>query len=135
MSISKIGCLVHIFQAIDVEHAKLMDHPSNSVAVWGFLKPTFIDEELYLRRLFNDEDSDGDTSDCKGNGMSIVYSTTELNFQPLFFSRVKFIDNKNTFSWSSDCQKLRNHILILADNYKFICAFDAVKWTLKSLFF
>ncbi|KAL8479651.1 hypothetical protein ACS0TY_026529 [Phlomoides rotata] len=51
--------------AINVEHSKLMDHPSNSVAVWGFLKPTFIDEELYLRRLFNDEESDDDTSEGK----------------------------------------------------------------------
>lgn len=50
-----------------------MDHPSNGVAVWGFLKPTFIDEEFYLRRLFNDEESDSDTSDCKGNWMSVVY--------------------------------------------------------------
>ncbi|PIN11749.1 hypothetical protein CDL12_15643 [Handroanthus impetiginosus] len=73
-------------KAINAEHAKLMDHPSNGVAVWGFLKPTFIDEEYYLRRLFNDEDSDDYTSDSKdgdiasfrsrddgGSGRSTIY--------------------------------------------------------------
>ncbi|KAH6770294.1 Pentatricopeptide repeat superfamily protein [Perilla frutescens var. hirtella] len=63
-------------KAIDVEHAKLMDHPSNGVAVWGFLKPTFIDEEFYLRRLFNDEESDSDTSESK-DGDIVSYSTKD----------------------------------------------------------
>ncbi|KAG8369539.1 hypothetical protein BUALT_Bualt14G0024000 [Buddleja alternifolia] len=55
-------CLTKV---LDVEHAKFMDHPSNGVALWGFLKPTFLDEEFYLRQLFNDEDSDGYTSDSQ----------------------------------------------------------------------
>lgn len=52
-------------KAVNVEHAEMMDYPSNGVSILGILKPAFIDEELYLRRLFNDEDSDGYTSDCK----------------------------------------------------------------------
>ncbi|KAL8048719.1 hypothetical protein ABFS82_07G084300 [Erythranthe guttata] len=53
-------------KAIDVEHAKVMGNPSNGVVIWGFLKPTFIDEEIYLQRLFNDdEETDSYTSDCK----------------------------------------------------------------------
>ncbi|KAK4404099.1 hypothetical protein Sango_0778500 [Sesamum angolense] len=59
-------------KAIDVEHAKLMDYPSNGVVVWGFLKPTFIDEEFYLRRLFHDEDNDGDSSDSEASSWSIT---------------------------------------------------------------
>ncbi|KAK6146290.1 hypothetical protein DH2020_020159 [Rehmannia glutinosa] len=61
--------LVVYFQAIDVEHTKMMDHPSNGVVVWGFLRPVFLDEEIYLRRLFNDEESDGYTSDDKVVGV------------------------------------------------------------------
>lgn len=44
----------------------MMDYPSNGVSILGIIKPAFIDEELYLRRLFDDEDSDGYTSDLKG---------------------------------------------------------------------
>lgn len=63
-------------KAIDVEHAKLMNHPSNGVAVWGFLKPTFIDEEFYLRQLFNDEESNSDSSDRK-DGDIVSYNTKD----------------------------------------------------------
>ncbi|KAG6433372.1 hypothetical protein SASPL_104983 [Salvia splendens] len=63
-------------KAINVEHTKKMDRPSNGVAVWGFLKPTFIDEEFYLRRLFHDEESDSDTSDCKDEDIR-SYSTKD----------------------------------------------------------
>ncbi|KAI3470121.1 hypothetical protein Pfo_026784 [Paulownia fortunei] len=63
-------------KAIDVEHAKMMDHPSNGVVVWGFLNPIFIDEEIYLRRFFNDEESDGYTSDCK-DGDIVSFSSRD----------------------------------------------------------
>ncbi|XP_011084164.1 uncharacterized protein At3g49140 isoform X2 [Sesamum indicum] len=62
-------------KAIDVEHAKLMDYPSNGVVLWGFLKPTFIDEEFYLRRLFHDEDNDGYSSDCEDGDVASVSSS------------------------------------------------------------
>ncbi|KAI8006240.1 putative LRR receptor-like serine/threonine-protein kinase [Camellia lanceoleosa] len=42
-----------------------MDHPSNGVSIMGCLRPVFVDEELYLRRLFSGEDSDGYNSDWK----------------------------------------------------------------------
>ncbi|KAA8531352.1 hypothetical protein F0562_006061 [Nyssa sinensis] len=55
-------CLTKSFS---MEYAKKMDHPSNGVSILGCLRPAFIDEELYLRRLFDVEDSDGYTSDGK----------------------------------------------------------------------
>ncbi|GFP93397.1 uncharacterized protein at3g49140 [Phtheirospermum japonicum] len=54
----------HLALAIDVDHIKTMDHPSNGVVLWGFLRPVFVDEEIYVRRLFNDEESDN-YSKCK----------------------------------------------------------------------
>lgn len=49
-----------------MEYVKTMDHPSNGVSIMGWLRPSFIDEELYLRRLFNGEDSEGYNSDWEG---------------------------------------------------------------------
>ncbi|PWA72358.1 hypothetical protein CTI12_AA271390 [Artemisia annua] len=46
-------------KAANVEYAKKMDHPSNGVSVMGCLSPAYVDEELYLRRLFSIEDGDG----------------------------------------------------------------------------
>ncbi|KAK1412012.1 hypothetical protein QVD17_32934 [Tagetes erecta] len=42
----------------NMEYAKKMDHPSNGVSVLGCLSPAYVDEELYLRRLFSIEDGD-----------------------------------------------------------------------------
>ncbi|KAF5950279.1 hypothetical protein HYC85_012272 [Camellia sinensis] len=55
-------CLTKV---VNLEYAKKMDHPSNGVSIMGCLRPVFIDEELYLRRLFSGEDSDGYNSDWK----------------------------------------------------------------------
>ncbi|PSS35894.1 hypothetical protein CEY00_Acc00204 [Actinidia chinensis var. chinensis] len=52
-------------KAVNMECAKMMNHPSNGVSVLGCLRPAFMDEELYLRRLFNSEDSDDYSSDWK----------------------------------------------------------------------
>ncbi|XP_034685837.1 uncharacterized protein At3g49140 isoform X2 [Vitis riparia] len=52
-------------KAVNMEHNKEMDHPSNGISIVGCLRPAFIDEEPYLRRLFSCEDSDGYTSDWK----------------------------------------------------------------------
>lgn len=50
-----------------MKHAKMMDHPSNGISIWGRLKPAFLEEEYYVRRLFSgDEVSDGSTLDWKG---------------------------------------------------------------------
>ncbi|GMP55176.1 hypothetical protein CsSME_00020070 [Camellia sinensis var. sinensis] len=59
-------CLTKV---VNLEYAKKMEHPSNGVSIMGCLRPVFIDEELYLRRLFSGEDSDGYNSDWKGIGM------------------------------------------------------------------
>ncbi|KAL3506650.1 hypothetical protein ACH5RR_032032 [Cinchona calisaya] len=48
-------------KAVNAEHLKRMDHPSNGVSVWGYLKPAYIDEELYLRRFFEEKNNNGYT--------------------------------------------------------------------------
>ncbi|XP_071938469.1 uncharacterized protein At3g49140-like isoform X1 [Coffea arabica] len=74
-------CLTKVVSA---EHVKMIDHPSNGVSVWGHLKPAYVDEELYLRRLFDDENNDGYTSgwtdgegfsssDCGSHKRSTIY--------------------------------------------------------------
>ncbi|XP_071900837.1 uncharacterized protein At3g49140 isoform X4 [Coffea arabica] len=61
-------CLTKVVSA---EHVKMIDHPSNGVSVWGHLKPAYVDEELYLRRLFDDENNDCYTSGwTDGEGFS-----------------------------------------------------------------
>ncbi|XP_052208489.1 uncharacterized protein At3g49140 isoform X1 [Diospyros lotus] len=52
-------------KAVNMEHAAKMDHPSNGVSIVGCLRPAFMDEELYLQRIFSGEDSDGYTSEWK----------------------------------------------------------------------
>ena len=49
-----------------MKYDKEMDHPSNGISIVGCLRPSFIDEEPYLRKLFSCEDSDGYMSDWKG---------------------------------------------------------------------
>ncbi|CAA3009940.1 uncharacterized protein At3g49140 isoform X1 [Olea europaea subsp. europaea] len=61
-------------EAVNVGRAEMMDYPSNGVSILGIIKPAFIDEELYLRRLFDDEDSDGYTSDLK-DGDSLSFNS------------------------------------------------------------
>ncbi|KAL7615659.1 hypothetical protein Lser_V15G02646 [Lactuca serriola] len=45
-------------KASNMEYSRRMDHPSNGVSVLGCLSPAFVDEELYLRRLFRVEQRD-----------------------------------------------------------------------------
>ncbi|XP_009765199.1 uncharacterized protein At3g49140 isoform X2 [Nicotiana sylvestris] len=53
-------------KAVEMEHAKMMDHPSNGISIWGHLKPAFLEEEFYVRRLFSDDEvGDGYISDWK----------------------------------------------------------------------
>ncbi|KAI5565554.1 hypothetical protein BDE02_14G129600 [Populus trichocarpa] len=52
-------------KAINMEYCRKMDHPSNGVSIVGCLRPSFADEESYLRRSFHCEDSDGCNSDWK----------------------------------------------------------------------
>ncbi|KAH8489461.1 hypothetical protein Peur_059019 [Populus x canadensis] len=52
-------------KAINMEYCRKMDHPSNGVSIVGCLRPSFADEESYLRRSFHCEDSDGYNSAWK----------------------------------------------------------------------
>nr|XP_043609311.1 uncharacterized protein At3g49140 isoform X2 [Erigeron canadensis] len=45
-------------KAANMEYSRKMDHPSNGVSIMGCLSPAYVDEELYLRRLFSDADGD-----------------------------------------------------------------------------
>ncbi|CAI9117378.1 OLC1v1018763C2 [Oldenlandia corymbosa var. corymbosa] len=45
-------------KAVDKKCLKMMDRPSNGVSLWGHLRPAYVDEESYLRKIFNDEDND-----------------------------------------------------------------------------
>ncbi|XP_060172408.1 uncharacterized protein At3g49140 [Lycium barbarum] len=63
-------------KAVHMKHAKMMDHPSNGISIWGRLKPAFLEEEYYVRRLFSDDEvSDGYTSDWKG-GETLSFSSS-----------------------------------------------------------
>ncbi|XP_004296717.1 PREDICTED: uncharacterized protein At3g49140 isoform X2 [Fragaria vesca subsp. vesca] len=58
-------------KAINIRHDRKMDHPSNGVSILGCLIPAFADEEFYVRRLFHHEDSDYDSDEKDGKGVSI----------------------------------------------------------------
>ncbi|CAN4100694.1 unnamed protein product [Withania somnifera] len=61
-------------KAVHMKHGKMMDHPSNGISMWGRLKPAFLEEEYYVRRLFNDDEvGDGYTSDWK-DGETLSFS-------------------------------------------------------------
>ncbi|XP_062107757.1 uncharacterized protein At3g49140 [Humulus lupulus] len=53
-------CLTKV---VNMEYDREMDHPSNGVSILGCLRPTFADEESYIRRLFHHEDGDEYLSD------------------------------------------------------------------------
>ncbi|XP_068317486.1 uncharacterized protein At3g49140 isoform X2 [Pyrus communis] len=73
-SIHPICFAKYLTKAIDNEYNRKMDHPSNGVSILGCLRPAFADEEFYVRRLFNYEDSDGYNSDWK-DGKSVSLSS------------------------------------------------------------
>ncbi|XP_010525800.1 PREDICTED: uncharacterized protein At3g49140 [Tarenaya hassleriana] len=45
-------------KAISMDYDRKMDYPSNGVSILGCLRPAFLDEESYIRRLFIPEDRD-----------------------------------------------------------------------------
>ncbi|XP_077250660.1 pentatricopeptide repeat (PPR) superfamily protein isoform X2 [Tasmannia lanceolata] len=52
-------------KAVDAKYYRKMEHPSNGLSIVGCLRPAFIDEESYLRKLFHGEDGDGYVSDWR----------------------------------------------------------------------
>lgn len=72
-------------KAANMEYARRMDHPSNGVSVLGCLTPAFVDEELYLRRLFSIED--GDSYDHNWKDEEVNYSAS--NFYRLEIMRIE----------------------------------------------
>ncbi|KAH7573391.1 hypothetical protein JRO89_XS03G0138700 [Xanthoceras sorbifolium] len=64
-------------KAVKMEYDRKMDQPSNGVSIVGYLRPTFADEESYLRRQFHYADSDGYNSDCKDGTILSISSKSE----------------------------------------------------------
>nr|XP_019704267.1 uncharacterized protein At3g49140 isoform X4 [Elaeis guineensis] len=52
-------------KAVNTKQERKMDWPSNGLSIVGCLRPAFIDEESYLRRLFHRNDGDGYISDWR----------------------------------------------------------------------
>jgi hypothetical protein len=83
-----ISCLFTV-QAVHDNHAEKMDNPSNGVSIVGYLRPAFIEEESYLRSLFRGGcNSDGSSSDWKGNPLADLDMQNLLFSQSLFFNLV-----------------------------------------------
>jgi hypothetical protein len=79
-----------------------MDNPSNGVSIVGYLRPAFIEEESYLRSLFRGEcNSDGSSSDWKGNPLADLDMQNLLLSQILFFNSV-FSHNDSSKSTDED---------------------------------
>lgn len=55
-------CLTKVVQT---KFGKVVDWPSNGLQIIGCLRPAFIDEESYLRRLFHRDDGDNYISDWR----------------------------------------------------------------------
>lgn len=94
-----------------MKHAKMMDHPSNGISIWGHLKPAFLEEEYYVRKLFHDDEaSDGYTSDWKGKvkqrrmlGISKLRFKSKLFWYHSFLSQVlsgEMVDGAGSLSVS-----------------------------------
>lgn len=52
-------------KSVHAKYGRKMDLPSNGLSMLGFLRPAFLDEESYLRSLFDREDGDGYSSEWK----------------------------------------------------------------------
>jgi len=46
-------------QSVHTKYGKKMEFPSNDISIVECLRPAFVDEESYLRRLFHHENGDG----------------------------------------------------------------------------
>ncbi|KAJ6880339.1 hypothetical protein NC652_033621 [Populus alba x Populus x berolinensis] len=62
-----------------MEYCRKMDHPSNGVSIMVCLRPSFADEESYLKRSFHCEDSDGYYSDWKDGEILSFSSKSDGN--------------------------------------------------------
>ncbi|RRT58075.1 hypothetical protein B296_00005260 [Ensete ventricosum] len=57
------------FAVVHTKFGKVVDWPSNGLQIVGCLRPAFIDEESYLRRLFHRDDGDNYISDWRAYNM------------------------------------------------------------------
>lgn len=49
-----------------MDYDRKMDYPSNGVSILACLRPAFLDEESYIRRLFLSEDRDDYSWEVQG---------------------------------------------------------------------
>lgn len=61
-----------------MDYDRKMDYPSNAVSILGCLRPAFLDEESYIRRLFISEDRDDYSWEVQGP--SIISSSQNAVF-------------------------------------------------------
>ncbi|CAN4099097.1 unnamed protein product [Withania somnifera] len=62
-------------KALHMKHAKMMDNPSNGISILGRLKPAFLEEEYYVRRLFNDDEVSDRYSSDREDGEVLSFSS------------------------------------------------------------
>ncbi|KAF3571806.1 hypothetical protein F2Q69_00062151 [Brassica cretica] len=57
----------HMSKATSMDYDRKMDYPSNGVSILACLRPAFLDEESYIRRLFLSEDRDDYSWEVQGD--------------------------------------------------------------------
>ena len=68
-------------QSVHTKYGEKMEFPSNGISIVGCLRPAFVDEESYLRRLFHHENGDGYSSDWRGTYFPIARISVSVKFQ------------------------------------------------------
>ncbi|CAN8254224.1 unnamed protein product [Cochlearia groenlandica] len=71
----------HMSKAISVDYDRKMDYPSNGVSILGCLRPAFLDEESYIRRLFVSEDRDDYSWEVQG---PFILTSPQISILTLF---------------------------------------------------
>ncbi|MED6179781.1 hypothetical protein PIB30_003997 [Stylosanthes scabra] len=95
-------------KALNMECDKKMKHPSNGVSILGYLRPAFVDEESYLRMIYDTEDRDGYSSDWKDNEESHSKSFSDQKDSGLTLYRLEILKVKlySVYGCQSDINSL-----------------------------
>ncbi|KAJ0977422.1 hypothetical protein J5N97_012896 [Dioscorea zingiberensis] len=82
-------------KVVQTNYEKKMDRPSNGVAIVGYLRPAFYDEESCIRRLFHHKDSEDYESDYRDESENeeLLAGAYDLNDGELFGFHTKSESN------------------------------------------
>lgn len=85
-------------KVVQTNYEKMMDWPSNGVAIVGYLRPAFFDEESCIRRLFHHDDSEDYVSDYKDESENeeLLSGAYDLNDGEIFDFRTKGESNMSS---------------------------------------